>query len=220
MSALRSAALPVGVIAGAYLLGSIPWSYLVVRWLRGADVRAAGSGNAGATNVLRLAGKGPGALALFLDFSKGAVAVAASRALGASVSLAAGAAIAVTLGHVFPIFLGLRGGKGVATGAGAMAILAPIAVLVAAVVFIVVVWVRHMVSLGSLAAAATLPFAVLGAQRWGWLANDGPSRAMAAAAIATLVVACHRSNLRRLWRGTERRLGRVAASETQEHREP
>ncbi len=208
MNALPSAAFPISVLAGAYLLGSIPWSYLVVRWLRGADVRAAGSGNAGATNVLRLAGKGPGALALLLDFGKGAAAVVASRALGASIALAAGAAIAVTLGHVFPIFLGLRGGKGVATGAGAMVVLAPLAVLIAAVVFIAVVWVRRYVSLGSLAAAATLPIAVVSLQTWGQLPHDGPPRAMAAAAIATLVVACHRGNLRRLWRGTERRLGR------------
>src|SRR4030095_11063293 len=112
-------------VVAAYFLGSIPWSYLIVRLLKGTDVRREGSGNVGATHVLRAAGKGAGLLALALDAAKGIVAVVVARRLGFGAAWVGGAAVAVVLGHVFPVFLGLRGGKGVATAAGALGSLAP-----------------------------------------------------------------------------------------------
>ncbi|HXU45080.1 MAG TPA: glycerol-3-phosphate 1-O-acyltransferase PlsY [Thermoanaerobaculia bacterium] len=203
MSPLGAAAL----LAGAYVLGSISFSYLLVRWVAGYDLRTLGSGNAGATNALRAAGKKTGIASLLLDFGKGAAAVAAARAAGAGAALSAGAAFAVVLGHVFPVFLGLRGGKGVATAAGAMAVLAPPALALTVVLFVAVVAWKRYVSLGSLAATFALPFLVLLCQRLGWMEAEGNWPAAAAAGLALLVFWKHRANLRRLLAGEELRLG-------------
>jgi glycerol-3-phosphate acyltransferase PlsY len=196
----------VALLAGAYLLGSIPWSYLIVRLTQGLDVRTVGSGNVGATNVLRTAGKKAGGVALVLDVAKGVAAVLVSRALEAS-SLAVGcAAVAVVLGHIYPIFLGFRGGKGVATAAGALGALEPAVLLVCLLLFVaVVVWKRH-VSLGSIVVAATFPLVLWAAQRRGWARSDA-WELLGAATIGLIVIARHRGNIERLWKGTERRLG-------------
>jgi len=202
-----SPGLAAGVVLGAYLLGSVSWSYLVVKAREGKDVRTVGSGNAGATNVLRAAGKGPAVIVLLLDVTKGVLAVAVARVIEAAPSVVGAAAVAVVLGHVFPVFLGFRGGKGVATSAGALGALAPPALLVALLVFVAVVSWKRYVSLGSMAAAASMPLFVWIGQRLGWIAGDDPWTIGASAAIALTVTVKHRSNLRRLWQGVEPRLG-------------
>jgi len=202
-----SPGLAAGAVLGAYLLGSVSWSYLVVKAREGKDVRTVGSGNAGATNVLRAAGKGPAVIVLLLDVTKGMLAVAVARLIQTAPPVVGAAAVAVVLGHVFPVFLGFRGGKGVATSAGALGALAPAALLVALLVFVAVVAWKRYVSLGSMVAAASMPLLVWIGQRLGWIAGDDPWTIAASAAIALIVIVKHRSNLRRLWQGVEPRLG-------------
>src|ERR1043166_5455173 len=126
------------VVVLAYLIGSIPFGYLIVRGKIGADIRQTGSGGTGATNVSRRAGKAAGVVTLVLDTLKGGTAVLIAEMLTRSDWMVAAAAVAVIVGHIFPVWLGFRGGKGVATGAGVFLVLAPIAVLCAGVVFVVV----------------------------------------------------------------------------------
>jgi glycerol-3-phosphate acyltransferase PlsY len=195
------------ILVGAYLLGSVPWSYLIVRFARRQDIRKLGSGNVGATNVLRAAGRLPAALALLLDIGKGAAAVAAARAAELSPALAGAAALAVIAGHVFPVFLGFRGGKGVATTAGAFGTLAPLPALLSAAAFVLVVLWGRWVSLGSIVAVALFPVFLYLGGLWGFTAAVSPPLVASAVAAAALVVARHASNLRRLRAGTEPRLG-------------
>ena len=152
---------PLLVIIAAYLIGSIPFGYLIVRRKMGDDIRETGSGGTGATNVSRRAGKAAGVFTLVLDALKGSVAVLVARVLlndGAGADwFVAAAAIATLLGHIFPVWLGFRGGKGVATGVGVFVILAPVALLCAGVLFVAVVSLTRYVSLGSITAAATIP---------------------------------------------------------------
>jgi glycerol-3-phosphate acyltransferase PlsY len=188
------------VIAAAYLIGSVPFSFLVARAFGVADVRRVGSGNVGATNVLRSAGRGAGAVALGLDVAKGALAVAlAQRLLPGHPMLPAVAASVAVVGHVYPIWLGLRGGKGVATGLGAFAVLEPVAALVALPVFGLTVATTRFASLGSVVGAVTLAMLVL------FFRGPDPV-ALAALAATALIVFRHRSNLLRILAGTERRL--------------
>src|SRR5687767_6818010 len=150
----------------AYLIGSIPFGYLIVRVTEGADIRQTGSGGTGATNVSRRAGKLAGIATLLLDAAKGAAAVLiAKHFLDVTTQedlywWVVLAAIAVLLGHMFPVWLRFRGGKGVATGVGVFLVLAPIAVGFAAVIFLLIVWITRYVSLGSIIAAATIPLFV------------------------------------------------------------
>ncbi|MCY3969533.1 MAG: glycerol-3-phosphate 1-O-acyltransferase PlsY [Acidobacteria bacterium] len=202
---------PVAV-ALSYLLGSLPWSYLIVRLHRGIDVRTIGSRSAGATNVLRASGKWAALLALLLDAAKGAAAVVLARSLEVGSWWLAAAAVAAVAGHVFPLFLGFRGGKGVATAAGVLALLVPGAALGALAVFIVMVAWKRYVSLGSISAAVALPLLVGvywsgGAFRVDQGVDSGPALLAGTAAIAVLVVVKHRANLARLRTGTESRLG-------------
>jgi glycerol-3-phosphate acyltransferase PlsY len=196
------------IAALSYLLGSIPFGYLLVRIFRGEDVRLSGSGNIGATNVSR---KSPllGGLTLLLDAAKGTAAVMLSyvvadhrEAIPTLEQAALGALFAV-LGHVFPVWLKFRGGKGVATGLGAFALLAPKAILVAVGFFIVVVLITRYVSLGSITAVAVFPLAA-GLIRQFYLSPV----ALALMSVASLLILVkHRDNMRRLWAGTESRLG-------------
>ena len=202
-----STGLAVGIVLGAYLLGSISFSYLIVKIKQGMDVRTVGSGNAGATNVMRAAGKKAAALALLLDIAKGITAVAVARAVDATPPVVGGAAVAVVLGHVFPVFFGFRGGKGVATSAGALGALAPAALFLALIVFVLVVYWKRYVSLGSMAAAVSIPVLAWAGQRLGWVEGPDPWLIASSAAIALLVVIKHRSNLERLRQGIEPRLG-------------
>jgi acyl phosphate:glycerol-3-phosphate acyltransferase len=197
------------VVIIAYLIGSIPFGYLIVRATSGGDVRETGSGGTGATNVSRRAGKAAGIITLILDALKGFIAIAIARKLLIDVEpVTAGwvlcaAAIAALLGHIFPVWLGFRGGKGVATGVGVFLALAPIAVVCAAVVFVAVVGLTKYVSLGSILAAATIPLFI-------WLlvgpVVDQRPLLMAAIAGALLIVFAHRGNLARLFSGTESRI--------------
>jgi glycerol-3-phosphate acyltransferase PlsY len=197
------------LVVASYLLGSIPFGYLLVRAKAGADVRETGSGGTGATNVTRRAGKSAGLLTLALDALKGAAAVLLARWLlapGADASWwIAACGLSAVAGHVFPIWLKFRGGKGVATGLGVFVCLAPAAVACAAVAFVAVVWATRYVSLGSVTASALLPALV-------WLlygrdpSADSNARVVAALAGALLIVFMHRANISRLLSGTENRL--------------
>jgi glycerol-3-phosphate acyltransferase PlsY len=197
------------VIGVAYLLGSIPFGYLIVKATRGDDIRETGSGGTGATNVSRRAGKVAGITTLLLDAAKGAAAVLIANQFldlptpDESYWWVALAAVAVISGHMFPVWLRFRGGKGVATGVGVFLVLTPIAVGVAAVIFLLIVWSTRYVSLGSIIAAATIPLVV-------WLQHlfvrpVGPLiPTMTTAAIgAILIIFAHRANIRRLVEGTE-----------------
>jgi glycerol-3-phosphate acyltransferase PlsY len=203
--------LAVALVAGAYLLGSISWSVVLVRRLRGKDVRTLGSGNAGATNVLRTAGKGAGAAVLVLDVGKGLAAVLVPRSLEAPPVVVSAAAVAVVLGHIYPIFFGFRGGKGVATAGGALGALAPVAMALGLVVFFAVVASTRYISLGSMVTAVCFPLLVVLGHSLGWSEHGGRWLVLASGAIALLILARHRSNVARLRLGTEPRLGTAGA---------
>src|SRR4029078_43622 len=136
----------------------IPFGYLIVSAKTGSDIRETGSGGTGATNVSRRAGKGAGILTLFLDALKGAAAVLIARFLINDPWWIGATVLAAMLGHIFPVWLRFRGGKGVATGVGVLAVIAPLAVLLSGILFILVVWTTRYVSLGSILAAAAIPF--------------------------------------------------------------
>jgi len=193
------------IAVASYLLGSIPFGYLLVRIFRGEDVRQSGSGNIGATNVSR---KSPllGVLTLILDALKGYAAVMLalfySRSAGGnSYSLMSLAALFAIAGHMFPVWLKFRGGKGVATSLGSFAIIAPKAVLIAAAVFLVIVLVSRYVSLGSVVAVAIFPSLVWQLHQYG---NAWPALAFISLA-ALLIVLRHYGNVSRLLAGTESR---------------
>ncbi|MGH7279042.1 MAG: glycerol-3-phosphate 1-O-acyltransferase PlsY [Candidatus Rokuibacteriota bacterium] len=191
----------------AYLIGAVPLGFLVGRAFGVADIRRHGSGNIGATNVLRTAGRLPAVLTLGGDIAKGYAAVAAGAAIGAGEPpITAGAAVAAVVGNCWSVFLGFRGGKGVATGLGALLHLVPLAVVPAAVVWLAVTMTFRYVSLGSVMAAACVPLGALLLRRY-----PGASL-IASVAIATIIVGRHRDNIARLLRGNERRLGSRAAS--------
>lgn len=195
----------------AYLLGSISFSVLIVRILLGIDVRTVGSGNAGATNVLRVAGKVPALAALLLDAGKGLAAVLVARALEAPPLVVALVGVAAVLGHMYPVFFGFRGGKGVATAAGTLGSLAPVPTLVALGLFVLIVASTRFVSLGSISVAVAHPLLMLLLPRLGWMASYDRWLVLGAAAIAALIVLKHHENIGRLLRGQEKRIGQKAA---------
>jgi glycerol-3-phosphate acyltransferase PlsY len=211
----------------SYLLGSIPFGYILVRLFLKQDIRQSGSGNIGATNVARSGAKGLGLLTLFLDAAKGFGAVFLARAIQARalhyphyklliggteeyfrfeeplVVAAAVAALFAILGHLFPVWLKFKGGKGVATGAGAFIALAPKAVLIALIVFAVVLAIFRYVSLGSIMATAVFPVAI-------YFMDDYSHYPMAIALAVTcslLIILKHHANIRRLLAGTEPKFG-------------
>ena len=185
----------------AYCLGSIPFGYLVVHIKKGIDVRSVGSGNIGATNVLRAAGRSGALLTLFLDAAKGFFAIwLADSWTGHKPSLVAISAMAVFLGHVFPFYLRFRGGKGVATGLGIFLYLAAVPLFCTLGVFIAVVLLWRYVSLGSIVAAAVFPVLYF------FIPMNHPSSWWTIAAVcfcSVLIIAKHQDNIRRLLNGTE-----------------
>ncbi|HEX9304585.1 MAG TPA: glycerol-3-phosphate 1-O-acyltransferase PlsY [Thermoanaerobaculia bacterium] len=192
---------PAVLVVVGYVLGSISFAVLLVRATTGTDIRAEGSGNAGATNVLRAHGKKLALLVALLDVAKGAAAVLLMRLVTADPRWAAAAGFAAILGHVFPVFYGFRGGKGVATAVGAFLVLSPLALLASLGIFIVVVAATRYVSLGSVVSMALLPPVA------GLLFHAPRAVVTAAGATALLVLVKHLANLKRLARGEEHRLG-------------
>ena len=188
--------LAIGVLVGM-ALGGVPFAWIVHRLATGRDLRREGSGNPGAANVQRSAGTGWGLLALALDAGKGAAAVAAASALGGPAASVAAAPSAV-LAHVFSPWIGGRGGKGVATAAGAYAALAPLAVTGALVAFAAVVATTRLVALASVVAAVVLPLAA-------WATGARSAVTLTAAAIALVIAWRHRENFARMQRGEEPR---------------
>src|SRR5262247_2202339 len=194
----------------AYLLGSIPFGYLIVRLTSGSDIRETGSGGTGATNVSRKAGKAAGVATLALDVLKGAMAVLVARWLtgeaGAAWIVAAAAALAVG-GHCFPVWLKFKGGKGVATGLGVFLAIAPWAALAALAVFIVVVWRTRYISLGSIIAAAFLPLWVFLTHTWIEPIADFAPIMTALFAVSAVIIFKHSENIKRLMAGEENKFG-------------
>jgi acyl phosphate:glycerol-3-phosphate acyltransferase len=189
----------LGWVLIGYAIGSVPFAFLVARRV-GIDVRVSGSGNVGAANVLRTSGATLGLLVMVLDISKGAATVlAASAATGAIGAMAAAGAAAV-VGHVYPVWLRFHGGKGVAVAAGVFGVLAPAATLAAILVFVAAVWLTRVVSLGSIAATLMLPPLV-------WLFGAPLEVLSASVGSGALILFRHRSNLRRLFARSERRIG-------------
>jgi glycerol-3-phosphate acyltransferase PlsY len=198
------------IAALAYLFGSIPVGYLLVRIFRKQDIRTVGSGNIGATNVLRSGGKGLGAATFVLDVVKGSGAVLLGAYLAAPMipnwpprNVEALAALFAVLGHMFPIWLHFRGGKGVATGFGVFLVASPLAALAAITVFAIMLALSRYVSLSSILGAASFPV-------FAWLTVSGPRPAFFIAvqiAVASLIIFKHLPNIRRLLSGTEHRFG-------------
>jgi acyl phosphate:glycerol-3-phosphate acyltransferase len=186
------------VVLPAYLLGSIPFGLILTRLAGHGDIRRIGSGNIGATNVLRTGSKGLAALTLLLDAGKGALAVLIARHFGPDV--AALAAIAVVAGHIFPLWLRFNGGKGVATAGGVLLVYVWPAALAGLATWFAVVAVSRYSSLAAIAAAALVPV-------YAWLFTGAAGPTATVLAIAALVLWRHRSNMLRLVRGEERRVG-------------
>jgi glycerol-3-phosphate acyltransferase PlsY len=204
--------MPHGLVwlVASYLLGAVPTSHLVSRTFAGIDLRQHGSGNLGATNLYRVLGWRYAVPVALFDIAKGAIPVLLfAPQVSASELFAISCGVGAILGHVFSIFVGFKGGKGVATAAGVMLALTPAALGVAALVWILVVRFSGYVSLGSIAAAAVLPVAV-------YLLDQPktPELLWIDIAVALAVIALHRRNIARLLQGTENRFGRRAASTT------
>jgi acyl phosphate:glycerol-3-phosphate acyltransferase len=225
------------VAVTAYLLGSIPFGYILVRIFRKQDVRTIGSGNIGATNVARSGAKGLGIATLILDATKGFLAVKLAQFLGTYLlrtgmqeewdvlsvparhqliwlhfsKFMALAAVFAIIGHMYPVWLKFKGGKGVATGVGVFLALAPKAVGLVLIIFIAIVWVSRYVSLGSIVATATFPVLA-------WLLyreTEAPVVFLAAAIAAFMIIAKHHQNIRRLLNGTESKFGVKKQTEAQ-----
>jgi glycerol-3-phosphate acyltransferase PlsY len=184
-------------LIAAYLIGGIPFGFLLVRWRTGADVRAMGSGNIGATNVLRTSGRVLGVATLLLDVLKAVGAVWIMDLVSGSPGWMAAAAVAVLAGHAYPALLKFQGGKAVASFLGAFLYLAPVPLLLTLIVFTVCVWVTRFISFGSIVGAALFPLAV-----WLTMQPDWPLM-LAAVASSALIVWRHRANIQRLRSGTE-----------------
>ena len=209
--------LPVALVVAAYLVGSIPFSFLIVKLIVGKDVREHGSRNVGATNVARTAGKMPGVIALLLDIAKGYAVIVIARWIVAQPGwpFEAGprpwqsqafwvalAGLVAVLAHMFPVWLRFHGGKGVATATGVFLALDPLVVAGAILVFAIVVLVFRYISLGSIVSAASIPIF------FRFLAHDAPFwHIVMSIAIAFAVIAKHHSNIARLAQGSERKMG-------------
>ncbi|MBF0611342.1 MAG: glycerol-3-phosphate 1-O-acyltransferase PlsY [Magnetococcales bacterium] len=195
---------PVGIILAAlsYLLGAVPFGLLIAKLAGAGDIRQQGSGNIGATNVLRTAGKIPGAIALFLDMAKGALPVAvALYYVPKETPMFALVAIAPFIGHLFPVYLGFRGGKGVATALGVWLIWTPWIGLAMLGIWLAAAKIGRISSLAALAAFALLPVML-------YLTGQGTIPLLTALVMVILIFWKHQQNIRRLLDGTEPRIGR------------
>lgn len=192
--------MPVVIVLGAYLIGSVPFAWLLARRWGAADLRRVGSGNVGAANVLRASGVKAGVLAAVLDIGKGALSVALAERFGGPGAAPAAAGVAAIIGHIYPVWLRFRGGKGVATACGVFSMLTPLAVPPALGIFLISVWITKYISLGSVLASIALPPIAYA------LGTPAPA-VIAAFAASIIIVFRHRTNVLRLRMGTERRIG-------------
>src|SRR5262245_55836065 len=189
------------ILLSAYLIGSIPFSYLVTRIMTGKDIRNLGSKNVGATNVMRTTGKIPGLIALVLDFLKGAGAVLLGRHFfPLSQSIPAACGFLSMIGHSYSLFLNFKGGKSVATGAGSFIVLAPLAIVSSLGVFAMMLFGIRIVSLASITGSAAFPV-------FAWLYGSSKSVIIWGALSAGLIIFRHHANIVRLFQGTERKMG-------------
>ncbi len=189
----------IAILLG-YLAGSVPFAYLLAR-RKGIDVRVAGSGNVGATNVMRTTGTGRAVAVMALDVAKGAAAVVLAHLSSGGAAIVAVTGAAAVVGHIYPVWLRFHGGKGVAVAAGVFGVLAPVPTGIAATLFVVTVWLTRYVSLGSMAATVALPPVA-------WLTGAPAAVVGAAGGTAALILFRHRANFGRLRAGTERRMSR------------
>src|SRR6266852_417700 len=190
----------VSVILAAYLIGSIPFALILSRRWGHTDLRDVGSGNLGAANVMRASGVTAGVLVAALDMAKGAASVWLAERVSPGAALPAAAGLAAIVGHIYPVWLRFRGGKGVATACGVFSVLTPLAIPLALAIFAAVVWLTKYISLGSVLASLALP-------PLAYALGSPASAVVAAIAAAIIIVFRHRSNVVRLRMGTERRLG-------------
>jgi glycerol-3-phosphate acyltransferase PlsY len=194
-----------GALVASYVIGSFPTSYVVCRTVKGIDLREHGSRNLGATNLFRVLGWRFAAPVGLIDMAKGFIPTAfIGPAVSDSVLVALLCGVAAVLGHMFSPWVGFRGGKGVATGAGIFVALAPLAVLAAFALWAVLVFLTGYVSLGSIVGAAVLPFLTL------WLYPGQPTVLWMEVALAAMIIWMHRANVGRLLKGTENRFGKRA----------
>ena len=210
----------VFMILGSYMLGSIPWGFIIGR-IYGVDVRTVGSKNIGATNVTRTVGRIPGKICFVLDFLKGGLPVLAAKQVtaaadwqGAADWVVIAVMLATIIGHIFPVFLQFKGGKGVSTAAGAIMALAPLPLCVALAVWVVVFFVSRYVSLASISAAAVLPVVA-----WAFAMGDSDTsvaqskwKLIFLTVVSVLAIVRHHSNIKRLLNGTENRFGKTKKS--------
>ena len=187
-------------IGAAYLIGSIPFALILARRYGAADLRLVGSGNLGAANVMRASGAAAGVIVALLDMAKGAASVWIAARIEPGPVVPAAAGLAAIVGHVYPVWLQFRGGKGVATACGVFSMLTPLALPPALAIFTVAVWLTKYISLGSVLASVALPPLAYA------LGSSAPV-VIAACAAAAIIVFRHRANVGRLRTGTERRLG-------------
>jgi len=195
------------IIPMAYLLGSIPWGYVILQWRHGVDIRQYGSGRTGMSNVLRTAGKNVAAAVLALDVLKGVLAVLLAREVIGTTTAEVTTGLLVLIGHNWPVFLGFRGGRGIATGLGGLAIMAPIPAAVAALAFLPIILLSRYLSLGSIIGVIIAFFTVLGMAIAGMYATAYTLYAFIGGAI---IIWQHRDNIQGIIKGTERRLGAPA----------
>src|SRR6266508_1600312 len=188
------------IVLLAYLIGSIPFALILARRWSVSDLRLVGSGNLGAANVMRASGVKAGVLVALLDMSKGVLSVWLARQLTTDTVAPAAAGLAAIVGHIYPVWVRFRGGKGVATACGVFSILTPLAVPPALALFLAVVWATKYISLGSLVASVALP-------PLAYFTGSSGAAVAAAFGAAILIVFRHRSNFERLRAGTERRIG-------------
>lgn len=188
------------VVLAAYLIGSIPFGYLLARYWKGIDIRQHGSGNIGATNVWRTLGRGPGLVVLLLDLLKGVTAVLLAKQLGDVDYPVLAAALAVMAGHSWPVWLGFKGGKIIATGAGAVLAIAPGPLLLGFSVWLVTLGLTRYVSLASILGAVSIPL-------WMFALNFNIKYVLFAVLVASFAVFKHLPNIKRLITGTEFKIG-------------
>ena len=198
----------VAVILLSYLLGSLSWGYMLLRWRLGMDVRDFGSGRTGMSNVLRTGGGKAAAVVLALDIAKGVLAVIMAREIVGSHIAEVAAALIALVGHNWPVFLGFRGGRGILTALGGLSMMTPVPALVATVIFLLTAFGSRYISLGSIVGVLAGAASLVGLALAGWYST---TYMLFAGAAAAMIIWQHRDNIQRLIQGNERRMGTPAA---------